>query len=112
MPVSQQVTPNFRQKRIRSPKHLARLRKLPCSIPGCRPYWQVVAHHLTCSPQPKARGLTAGDDWAVPLCLAHHGPGFAGSLHDAGNERSWWARKGIDPLALAERLWDQTQEGT
>ena len=98
------VVTRFKVPRVRSERHLRWIRTLQCTVPRCRPYRQVVAHHLTISPQPKARGLTAGDDWAVPLCLACHGPGFAGSLHDRGDERAWWAARGIDPIGLAAWL--------
>ncbi len=71
------------------------IRAVPCLIcqrPG------VEAHHLTFT-QPKARGLKAGDQWAVPLCPSHHR-----ALHQAGDERLWWALQGVDPEAwLASR---------
>lgn len=94
--------------RIRSPAHLKRLRTLPCCIPGCtvRP---VVAHHLTCSPHPKARGLKAGDQWTVPLCFLHHRPTSRASVHHQGDERAWWASHGLDPLTIAAQAWAETQ---
>lgn len=102
-----EVTPNFKVARVRSRRHLDWIATLPCSVPGCLPRHRetVVPHHLTCSPEPKARGLKSGDNWTLPLCAAvHHGPGIAGSLHDAGDERAWWARHGLDPIAICERL--------
>lgn len=94
--------------RHRSPAHLKRLRTLPCCIPGCKGQ-PVIAHHLTCSPQPKARGLKAGDQWAVSLCeRTHHSAQSMVGVHHVGLEREWWASKGIDPIALAARLWAET----
>jgi len=98
------VTPDFIEGRIRSPGHLRRLGEGNCCIPGCfrRP---VFAHHLTCGPEPKARGLKAGDNNAAGLCGWHHGPGYPGSLHDAGEELPWWLGQGLDPFALVAREW-------
>ena len=87
--------------RPRSKKHLAFVGGLPCCYPGCGRESQV--HHLTIA-QPKARGLKAGDNWTVPLCVLHHN-----ALHSRGNERSWWEDIGIDPLALAASLWDESK---
>jgi hypothetical protein len=46
-----------------------------------------------------AMGLKSGDDFAVPLCAEHHR-----QLHAAGDERSWWAIKGVDPITWLERF--------
>ncbi len=54
-------------ERLRSPKHLRRLRSLSCIIPKCRRQ-PVDPHHLTFV-QPKGKGLRAGDQFAIPLCL-------------------------------------------
>lgn len=92
------------------PWHLARVRALPCCIPGCRGN-RVEPHHLTYV-QPKARGLKAGDQWTVPLCRAHHRAGFRDSLHSRGNERAWWAGQRVDPIRLAICLWRESQTGS
>lgn len=42
--------------------------------------------------------------WCVPLCGGCH-LDDADSLHRAG-EKEFWARVGLDPLAMAERLYD------
>lgn len=64
---------------------------------------QVVhAHHLTTA-QPKARGLKAGDQWVVPLCVRHHD-----ALHRRGNEWAWWSNWSLPPGPVAEWLWAQT----
>jgi hypothetical protein len=94
--------------RIRSPAHMRYIGSLPCSVPGCRRE-PVDVHHLTCSPEGKARGLKAGDNYVVPLCHGtHHVAEARDGVHRAGNERTWWAAKRIDPIALAERLWRQS----
>ncbi len=44
------------------------------------------------------------DEYTVPLCLLHHR-----ELHDAGNEREWWAKRKIDPLTVAYELWAKSR---
>ena len=91
-------------ERIRSRAHLARVGSLPCCIPGCEA-GPVQVHHLT-HVQPKARGLKAGDQWSVPLCLRHHlGDG---GVHTGGREGPWWAAYGVDPIKLAASLWAES----
>jgi hypothetical protein len=89
--------PNFRQPRIRSARHMAFVGSLACCV--CRRHEPQV-HHLTCGPEGKARGLKASDSFTVPLCRLHHD-----ELHARGDERAWWLARGIDPLALAARIW-------
>lgn len=100
-------------QRHRCPAHLRWVATLPCIVctrgavdPEAGGAGEVVsqAHHLTIA-QPKGRGIKAGDQYAVPLCPEHHGPGIPGSLHSAGNERDWWWERGIDPITNADRLW-------
>ncbi len=87
--------------RVRSPRHLDFVRQHRCCSCGAYP---VHAHHLTIGPEPKARGLRASDMWCVPLCPREHDPNSRDSVHFAGDERAWWAARGIDPLAIARTL--------
>jgi hypothetical protein len=73
---------------------------LPCIVCGRAP---TRAHHIRFA-QLRAMGSKPGDQWVVPLCNTHHR-----ALHDSGNERVWWQNAKIDPLAEAERLWQQHQ---
>jgi hypothetical protein len=50
--------------------------------------------------QPRARGLRVSDAFTVPMCPSHHAA-FDGS----GSQHSWWRARGIDPFAIADRLW-------
>lgn len=93
-----QVTPNFKQPRIRSRAHMAWLATMPCTICDRKP---VQVHHLTSSPEPKARGLKAGDLWCVPLCVRHHS-----DLHNMGDERAFWELHKIDPIRRCEFWWN------
>ena len=56
----------------------------------------------------RALGRKASDEFAVPLCRAHHR-----AVHRAGDERAWWKAAGIDPIKAARKLWKETrvQEG-
>jgi hypothetical protein len=46
------------------------------------------------------------DEYTVPVCRLHHR-----ELHRYGDEASWWAAIGIDPLPIALRLWRRSQLG-
>ena len=48
-------------------------------------------------------GRKVSDRFTVPICRLHHR-----ELHRRGNERAWWQTRGIDPLAIAARLWALT----
>lgn len=104
----------LKPERHRCPAHLRFVAQQPCI--ACHLTWPAPdrarmlcvvvtqAHHLTHA-QPKARGLKAGDQWTVPLCVPHHDPNSRNSVHFAGDERAWWSARGVDPLPIAERLW-------
>lgn len=99
-----EVETRFKQPRVRSRTHLDWIRTLRCCIPDCKGQ-PTIAHHLTCSPEPKARGLKAGDDWAVNLCEPiHHSAQSDRGVHYGGDERAWWAAHEIDPIFYARRL--------
>ncbi len=85
--------------RYRVPGHLRFVATHRCLVCRATP---VHVHHPTHA-QPKARGLKAGDQWAVPLCPGHHH-----ALHADGGERDWWARLGIDALAWAAAAWERS----
>jgi len=87
---------------IRDKDHLRYVASQPCIICGRSPGH---AHHLRFA-QPRALGRKVGDEWTVPLCATHHR-----ALHSVGDEKRWWAEKGIDPIAQAMRLWLNTRHG-
>jgi hypothetical protein len=91
--------------RVRDKRHLAYVASWPCCVPACG-LEGVQVHHLTCGPEPKARGLKAGDDQTVPLCRGHHD-----SLHARGDERAFWAEVGFDAIAYAAQLWAESRAG-
>jgi hypothetical protein len=54
--------------------------------------------------RPQAIGpASSPDEFAVPLCRAHHG-----AVHRASDEQAWWKAVGIDPLKVARQLWKHT----
>jgi hypothetical protein len=83
-------------KRLRDPEHLRFVARLSCVVCGKN---RAHAHHLTFA-QPNALGRKVSDEFTVPLCPAHHQ-----ELHHAGNEKDWWQKKGVDPVATASDLW-------
>jgi hypothetical protein len=81
-----------KERRVRSTAYLRHVRQSACL--NCRsPYPS--AHHLQ-FPQQKIMGVKSGYEYAVPLCHKCHM-----ELHAYGNERLWWALRGIDALAWA-----------
>ncbi|MET4279196.1 MULTISPECIES: ERF family protein [unclassified Bradyrhizobium] len=85
--------------RERDRAHLKFVAQQPCSVCGRTP---CDAHHVKFA-QASAMGRKVSDKYAVPVCRLHHR-----ELHRQGNERSWWQRLGIDPLAFAASLWRET----
>jgi Rad52/22 family double-strand break repair protein len=89
-------------RRMRNREHLRFVAALPCLVCGRTPGH---AHHIRFA-QPRALGAKPGDQWVVPLCNTHHR-----ALHDAGDEQACWQEAKIDPLAEAERLWQEHSTG-
>lgn len=82
-------------ERLRSEPHRRFVASLKCCVCGGI---DVQAAHLAFA-QLRARGLKAGDQFCVPLCLRHH------AAFDDGGGAAWWDRLGIAPLPIARRLW-------
>src|SRR5262249_23550719 len=86
-------------KRLRDKVHLKFVASQPCLVCERQPS---DPHHVRYA-QPRALGLKVSDEFTVPLCRGHHR-----ELHQAGNEETWWRSLNIDPLAIANELWEQT----
>jgi hypothetical protein len=86
-------------KRLKDKQHLRFVAKQPCLVCGREPS---DPHHLRFA-QSRGLGLKVSDEFAVPLCRAHHR-----ELHRAGKEVDWWTRIGIEPIDIARRLWIET----
>ena len=85
----------FPTDRLRSEPHRRFVASLPCCVCGGI---NVQAAHLAFA-QLRAKGLKAGDQFVIPLCLAHH------AAFDSSDGAAWWDRIGIAPLPIARRLW-------
>jgi hypothetical protein len=82
--------------RLRDKEHCRYVATQACLICGRTPS---DAHHIRFA-QPRALGRKVSDEYAVPVCRLHHR-----ELHRYGDEASWWAGVGIDPLPIALELW-------
>ena len=91
------VTP--KPRRLRDKRHREFVAAQPCVVCGRQPS---DAHHLRFT-QPRALGRKVSDEFTVPLCRTHHR-----EVHRAGKEPQWWAKLGIEPLAIADKFWAQT----
>jgi ERF superfamily len=85
--------------RERDRNHLRFVASQPCLVCGRR---TSDAHHIKFAEQ-RAMGRKVSDKFTVPVCRLHHR-----ELHRRGDERAWWGKQGIDPLAIAAALWAKT----
>jgi hypothetical protein len=88
-------------KRHRSKEHLKYVAQQPCLICGRSPSH---AHHIRFA-QSRGLGLKVSDEFTVPLCAIHHSEN-----HTTGDERGWWRRHNMEPLAVARSLWEQSRK--
>jgi hypothetical protein len=86
--------------RLRDKEHCKFVRTEPCVVCGRAP---TEAHHIRFA-QPRALGRKVSDEYTVPVCRLHHR-----DLHSYGDEASWWAGLGIDPLPIALELWRRSR---
>ncbi|MBR1200934.1 ERF family protein [Bradyrhizobium sp. AUGA SZCCT0240] len=84
---------------LRDKAHLRFVASHPCLICERSP---ADAHHVRFA-QPQALGRKVSDEFAVPLCRAHHRDN-----HRFGDERAWWSRVSIDPIAVSQNLWTKS----
>jgi hypothetical protein len=82
--------------RLRDKEHCKFVASQPCVVCGRTPS---EAHHIRFA-QPRALGRKVSDEYTVPVCRLHHR-----ELHGYGDEASWWAGVGIDPVPVALELW-------
>lgn len=91
-----------KRPRVQNRSHLDFIRRLPCLITGRTDHIEA-CHIRYADPiygkREVGKGEKPDDAWAVPLTRALHM-----MQHDAGNERLWWERHGIDPVRVALAL--------
>ena len=92
------------------PEHLAFIRKLPCVI--CGGEGQIEAAHVRMNDASRGKVQAVGqkpdDRWTVPLCAYHHRMGP--KAQHAMGERQFWELHQIDPLRLAELLFETSPD--
>ena len=95
----------WREKREgMSEDHCKLIRQLPCTTCNLIPASTV--HHLKDTPdKERGMGVRSTDKWGLPECPTCHD-----EVERAGtkNETSWYLERGIDPIELAEALWNNT----
>ena len=82
-------------------KHLARVATMPCLVCGA---WPEV-HHVTAYSDRIGR-VTKSHKRVVPLCSADHRTG-PNAVHRISH-RGFYDLHGIDLMAVAEKLWNET----
>jgi hypothetical protein len=98
-PAADRVTIIGKPVRERDRDHLRFVASQPCLVCGRTPS---DPHHIKFA-EPRAMGRKVSDRFTVPVCRLHHR-----ELHRRGNERHWWRKNEIDPLAIAANLWAAT----
>jgi hypothetical protein len=96
----QSVTPLSKPLRLRDRDHLKFVSAQPCLACGRSPS---DAHHLKFAQQ-CALGRKVSDEFTVPLCRFHHR-----ELHQRGDELTWWQQLNVEPLRMAQQLWQRTR---
>lgn len=96
----------FKQPRQHNEKHLAFIRTLPCVC--CHNDIETQAAHLRFSDAEAGKvnagvGAKPDDKWTLPLCGACHT-----AQHGMGDERHFWNLAGINPLVIAQQLFEVT----
>jgi hypothetical protein len=106
-PITPPSSPGVRRRRVaaktirlRDKQHCNFVASQPCIVCGRTP---TEAHHVRFA-QPRALGRKVSDEYTVPVCRLHHR-----ELHAYGDEASWWAGVGIDPLPIALELWRRSR---
>lgn len=99
-----------RQPRVEDPAHLDFVRSKPCCVCGRKPRSEA-AHirmgDLSRGKTYTGKGVKPDDRWVTPLCPVL--PSVLVGCHykqsDRVSERAFWECRGLDPFAIAERLW-------
>lgn len=102
------ANPKADRGRVRDPGFLQFLRRQPCVVGPAGCGGPIEAAHIRMAvPGEGSTGMQRkpSDKRAVPLCRAHHRDG-PDAQHRSG-ERAWWSARGLDPFAIAERLYNQ-----
>lgn len=108
--IPRQIFPRLDKTATRSKKHrepdefgkfIRNIRDCPCLICGA----QAEAAHLRMSDARYKKLNGRSHRWITPLCPQHHRLGRDSQHGDLG-ESGWWQFQQIDPLPIAQALWD------
>ena len=93
-----------REPRICNAQHLKDVRDLACLVCGDDTGSDPAHLRYTAGPEKQNPGAAQKphDYYVVPLCRRHHDE----QHHFKFGEREWWRKQGIDPLPIAEQLWE------
>jgi hypothetical protein len=89
-------------------RHFARVAELGCIVCGA----PCELHHVTAYADRMGR-ISRSDERVVGLCPTHHRSGAPGGFKqsvEALGHRGFFQEFGIDLLAEAQRLWNESQE--
>jgi len=89
-------------KRLVDINHIARIKQLPCISCGAHPPTE--AAHVRIH---AGMGMRPDDNLVLPLCDVCHRTG-PGAEHNVGGSKKFYSELGIDPVALAAELYDET----
>lgn len=89
----------------KDPDYLAKLRQMPCVV--CKAPAPSEIHHLKATGE-RGGALRSGDKWGLPMCHDCHINGV--ERHGSRREVSWFQHNGIDPLTLANSLWNSRHD--
>lgn len=85
-------------------RHIARVRSLPCLVPDCRS--PATAHHVSSTIH--GGRIARSHRRVCPLCRAHHQHDYGRESVERLSHRGFYERFGIDLLAEADRLWQES----
>lgn len=96
-----------REQPIKDPAHLAFVRTQPCCC-GCRRAAPTEAAHVRMTrpgvaKRPTGMAEKPSDRWTVPLSAWCHREGP--DAQHRSSEAVFWESRGVDPFAIADRLW-------
>ena len=97
----------FDKNQKKFPDYRQKIRDCGCIIPGCGAPAQCAHLRFSCVAYGKVNpgvGSKPHDKFSLPLCQWHHLD--APDAQHKQNEEEFWASWGIDPLAVAARLWE------
>lgn len=102
-PIAKRAKP-AKAERGTDARHLAAVRRCPCLSCDNDPAGEAAHVRMTRAGKPIAgTGNKPADRWALPLCRACHTADKA-AQHRVG-EVAFWSALGLDPLAIAARLY-------